>query len=44
MNELLDKEDFNYDDYMELKVLIDDMEKEYYSLKERYTKAVYNIK
>ena len=44
MNELLDKEDFNYDDYKELKVLIKDMEDEYHKMKERYTRAVYGLK
>ena len=44
MNRLLDKEDFDYKDYMELEALISDMEKEYYDLKKRYQKLVYNTK
>lgn len=44
MNELLDKEGFDYKDYKELKELIKDMEEEHRKLKERYMKAVYNIK
>lgn len=44
MNELLDKEDFDYKDYLELKSLIDEDEKEYYGLKDRFMKAVYGMK
>lgn len=44
MNELLDKEDFDYQDYKELKLLIKDMEEEYQKMKERYMRAVYGIK
>jgi TPP-dependent 2-oxoacid decarboxylase len=44
MNELLDKEDFNYTDYLELKSLIDEDEKEYYGMKDRFMKAVYGMK
>ena len=43
MNELLDKDDFNYTDYLELKSLIDEDEKEYYDLKDRFMKAVYGM-
>ena len=44
MNKLLDKEDFDHNDYMELEALISDMEKEYYDLKKRYQKLVFDIK
>ena len=44
MNELLDKEDFDYKDYLELKSLIDEDEKEYYGLKDRFMKAVYGMR
>lgn len=41
MNELLDKEDFDHNDYLELKSLIEEDEKEYYDMKEKYLKAAY---
>lgn len=41
MNELLDKDDFNFEDYQELKVLLVEDEKEYYNMKEKYLKAAY---
>ena len=44
MNKLLDKDDFDHNDYMELEALISDMEKEYYDLKKRYQKLVFEIK
>lgn len=44
MNELLDKEDFDYKDYLELKALIDEDKKEYYNLKDRFIKAVYGMR
>lgn len=44
MNELLDKKDFDYKDYLELKKLIDEDEKEYYDLKKRFMKAVYGMR
>ena len=42
INELLDKEDFGVDDYNELLKLISEKEKEYYSLRERFRKAMLN--
>ena len=44
MNKLLDKDDFDHNDYMELEALISDMEKEYYDLKKRYQKLVFETK
>lgn len=44
MNELLDKDNFDYKDYLELKTLIDEDEKEYYDMKDRFTEAVYGMK
>ena len=44
MEELLDKEDFNYQDYIELKNLINEMENERRRLREKYAQTVYNIK
>ena len=43
MNEILDKDNFDYKDYQELKVLLAEDEKEYYNLKERFMRAVYGI-
>ncbi len=42
INVLLDKEDFNADDYKELLKLIGEKEKEYYDLRDRYRKAMLN--
>ena len=44
MNELLDKDNFDYKDYLELKTLIDEDEKEYYDMKDRFMVAVYGMK
>jgi hypothetical protein len=44
MNELLDKDNFDYKDYQELKDLLAEDEKEYYNLKERFMKAVYGMR
>ena len=44
MDELLDKEDFDYLDYKELRELIKEMENERRKLREKYAKTVYNIK
>lgn len=44
MNELLDKEDFDYYDYKALEELIKEMEKEYQDLKKRFMKAAYGAK
>lgn len=44
MNELLDKDNFDYKDYLELKTLIDEDEKEYYDMKDRFMEAVYGMK
>jgi hypothetical protein len=44
MNELLDKDNFDYKDYLELKNLIDEDEKEYYDMKDKFMKAVYGMK
>lgn len=44
INALLDKEDFNCDDYELLLVLVAEKEKEYYNLRERYRKAMLNTK
>lgn len=43
MNELLDKDNFDYKDYLELKTLIDEDEKEYYDMKDRFMEAVYGM-
>ena len=37
MNELLDKENFDYKDYKELKELIKDMENEWRALRQKYS-------
>ena len=42
--ELLEKEDFDCKDYDELKNLIDEDEKEYYDMKDKFMKAVYGMK
>lgn len=44
MNELLDKDNFDYKDYLELKTLIDEDEKEYYDMKDKFREAVYGMK
>lgn len=44
MNELLDKDNFDYKDYQELKDLLAEDEKEYYNFKERFMKAVYGMR
>lgn len=44
MNELLDKEDFNEQDYIELRQLVKEMEDERRKLKEKYARTVYGIK
>ena len=44
MIELLNKEDFNCDDYEELKRLLIENEKEYYRLKEKYKDSMYSTK
>ena len=44
MNELLDKDDFNFEDYQKLKVLLVEDEKEYYNMKEKYLKVAYATK
>lgn len=44
MNELLDKDNFDYKDYQKLKDLLAEDEKEYYNLKERFMKAVYGMR
>ena len=44
MDELLDKEDFDYLDYIELRDLIKEMENERRRLREKYAHTVYNIK
>ena len=44
MNELLDKEDFNEQDYVELRRLVKEMEDERRKLKEKYARTVYGIK
>jgi hypothetical protein len=44
MNDLLDKDNFDYKDYQELKDLLAEDEKEYYNLKERFMKAVYGMR
>lgn len=44
MNELLDKEDFDHNDYLELKSLIEEDEKEFYNLKDRFMQAVYGMR
>lgn len=43
MNELLDKENFDYMDYLELKSLIEEDEKEYYDMKDRFMQVVYGM-
>ncbi len=44
MNDLLDKDNFDYKDYQELKDLLAEDEKEYYNLKERFMRAVYGMR
>lgn len=44
MDELLDKEDFDHEDYKELSILINEMENERRILREKYAHSVYNIK
>lgn len=44
MEELLDKEDFNYADYKELRELINEMENDRRRLREKFAHTVYNIK
>lgn len=44
INELLDKEDFDYKDYEEIDSLIKAMEADYYDLRRKYQRALMNIK
>ena len=41
INELLDKEDFSCEDYVEVKNLISESEKEYYEMRRRFQEVVY---
>lgn len=43
MNELLDKENFDHMDYLELKSLIKEDEKEYYDMKDKFMQVAYGM-
>lgn len=44
LDRLLDKDDFNFEDYMELKKILAEKEKEYYRLREKYREAAFGKK